>query len=164
MELIFDLDNTIINSNAALTFREQRVWKSAYDQIPNFVPFGELIPIIQKLAVSHRVFIVSSSPASYIRRVCEFWQIPYSGIIAYHDTKKHKPHPEPFLTILERFNLSADNCISFGDQESDIVASKAARIISVGCLWGAGDIERLIESGPSYLLNTPGEIFDVISF
>ena len=162
MDLLFDLDNTLINTEAARPYRENRNWREAYAQIPNFQPYDNLIELVHELTHNHRIYIVTTSPSKYAQLVCSTWNIPYSGMTAYHDTRMHKPHPEPFLGTLSQFKLNAEDCLSFGDDAKDIVASRAAQIISVGCIWGSQNEETLVQSKPDHSINAPSEITTLI--
>lgn len=162
MNLLFDLDNTIIDSDIALDLRKQRNWPKVYEKIPHFTPYKGIISIIQALSEKHQIFIVTSSPSKYAESVCSYWEIPFIGITAYHDSKMHKPHPEPFLVTLKKFELKADHCISFGDHKNDIMASKLANIRAVGCLWGAADSQAVIDSKPFKVLKKPFELVELI--
>ena len=156
--MLFDLDNTLINSEKARQLRTGRQWAKVYAQIPNFDPYDDLIDTLIDVNNKHPIYIITSSPGSYAQRVCSAWNIPHQGLTAYHDTANHKPHPQPFSYTLERYGLDPDECISFGDDVKDIVASQKAGIRSVACLWGAVDVKTLVEAKADHILNTVEEL------
>ena len=162
MDLLFDLDNTLINTEAARPYRENRNWREAYAQIPNFQPYDNLMELVYELTENHRIYIVTTSPSKYAQLVCSTWNIPYSGMTAYHDTRMHKPHPEPFLRTLSHFKLNAEECLSFGDDAKDITASHAAKIKAVACLWGSTYPDELIHSNPDFTLAVPDNLMEII--
>ena len=163
MDLLFDLDKTLINTEAARPYRENRNWREAYAQIPNFQLYDNLIELVHELTEDHRIYIVTTSPSKYAQLVCSTWNIPYSGMTAYHDTRMHKPHPEPYLRTLSHYKLGAEDCLSFGDDRKDIVASKAANVKSVACLWGSLNDKSLKESLPDYILTNPKDLIDILN-
>lgn len=50
---------------------------------------------------------------------------------AWEDTQNNKPHPEPLLEALKRLNSKPENSVMIGDSDVDILAAKAARVMSV---------------------------------
>jgi ankyrin repeat protein len=57
-------------------------------------------------------------------------------LVAYHDTPKRKPHPDPLLLAAERLDVQPDSCIYVGDAEIDAQAADAAGMRSMTALWG----------------------------
>jgi HAD superfamily hydrolase (TIGR01509 family) len=58
-----------------------------------------------------------------------------SGLIQYldfvltrEDYERTKPHPEPYLTAMQRHNLRSDECLIVEDSERGLAAAKAARV------------------------------------
>lgn len=50
---------------------------------------------------------------------------------AWEDTQNNKPHPEPLLKALKRLNAQPENSVMIGDSDVDILAAKAAQVMSV---------------------------------
>ena len=137
--IILDLDQTLLDTSIAEQYRRARNWKKVYDLIPMFKPFGNLIEIVgDQVDKGLSACIVTNSPESYCRKVVDYWAIPVSNMVCYHDTRRHKPHPEPFLLALGKMKLGNNCAISFGDKNDDVIASKRAGIDSVLCSWGSG--------------------------
>jgi beta-phosphoglucomutase len=65
-----------------------------------------------------------------------------AAIVAADDVGHGKPHPEPYLTALERLGVAADEAVAFEDTEAGITSAKAA---GVRCLAVRGTLpdERL---------------------
>jgi len=57
----------------------------------------------------------------------------FSAIITYQDTKNHKPHPEPLLLTCNKLKVNPKYAVYIGDQESDIIAGKAAGMKTILC-------------------------------
>ena len=49
-----------------------------------------------------------------------------------------------------------------GDSHLDIRAGKAAGIPTAGALWGAVESQKLIDSQPTYLFETPLKFIDFV--
>lgn len=60
-----------------------------------------------------------------------------AGAIISGDTTPHaKPHPEPLLEASRRLGVSPDACIYVGDDERDILAGRAAGMLTVAATYG----------------------------
>ncbi|MFM8624758.1 MAG: HAD-IA family hydrolase, partial [Betaproteobacteria bacterium] len=60
-----------------------------------------------------------------------------AGAVIGGDTTPHaKPHPAPLLEAARRLDLSPAHCIYVGDDERDIVAGRAAGMVTVAARYG----------------------------
>lgn len=126
---IFDLDNTIMETDNALQYRESRNWDEAYKVIPEMKPYYYIIHSIKQLIKQNiDVAIVTSSPAEYCKRILRFIGISLNDVVCvcYHDTRKYKPDPDPFLVAEKLMKHNNINIFCVGDQENDIIASDNA--------------------------------------
>jgi len=73
-----------------------------------------------------------------------------------------KPDPTGLLEIIDHLGFSKEETLFVGDMKADILTGKNAGVRSVGCLWGFGKKEDLIENGADYLIEHPSEILDLI--
>ena len=79
-------------------------------------------------------------------------------LVTADDVTNHKPHPEPLLRALERFAATPAEAIYVGDSTHDIVAGRAANIITAAAAWGPFPRIELEELQPDYLLDEPGDL------
>lgn len=163
MGVIFDLDNTLINSSTAYQLRKKRLWEEVYKVIPNFFLYDEILKILNFLNNKNiELVIVTSSPRSYCKKVIEHFNIPVNNLICYHDTINHKPNPEPIIKAIEKYLNSEKMIFSFGDDIKDIEASNYAKIYSVACLWGSTNQEILKNSNANFICKTPQDMFSLL--
>lgn len=60
-----------------------------------------------------------------------------AGAVIGGDTTPHaKPHPAPLLEAARRLDLSPAHCIYVGDDERDIIAGRAAGMVTVAARYG----------------------------
>jgi len=84
----------------------------------------------------------------------------FSIIIGPDSLPFHKPSPEPIIKLLRDVSVDANEAIIVGDTISDILSGKMARVVTVSCNYGYGDVSELkdadyhISSLPE-LLNLP---------
>lgn len=63
-----------------------------------------------------------------------------------------KPHPYSVLEMMTHFNVTPEECLYVGDSNVDIQTAKAAKLASIGVLWGFRDEKELQEEGATYLV------------
>lgn len=159
MTVIFDLDQTLIDTSIALQYREARTWNKVYELIPRFKLYEGIADVIHYLSKENIPYcIVTASPSSYCQKVCTHWGINNSYTVCYHDTSKRKPHPDPINLAITRMRANIKQVISFGDRDIDIIASNTAGVISVACMWGCEDKEAIKKASPNYIIEHPSEI------
>lgn len=162
-KIIFDLDLTLVDTTITEQARHDRNWPLAYSLIPKcklYEGLETVLDIIRKYNI--KTSIVSTSPRTYVEKVVDYFNIPISNIVAYHDAKPIKPHPAPMLKALELLGCSSKEAISFGDRVIDIQASNAAGIESVACFWGTKEKSDLLSSNYSHAILKPEEILTLI--
>ncbi|NLK28034.1 MAG: HAD family hydrolase [Clostridiales bacterium] len=159
MGVIFDLDQTLIQSDEAIELRRIRRWNEVYRIIPRLTPFDGINDLISKLNVKGiPICIVTSSPSSYCNRVINQWGWQNIKTVCYHDTKMKKPHPEPIQKAIKLLEVPQSQIVSIGDDPKDIIASKRANVLSIGALWGCNNKCELIASSPDYIFTTVQEL------
>src|SRR5690606_24984950 len=55
----------------------------------------------------------------------------FDTTLAWEDTIKNKPDPEPLLKAMERLGVRPDETIMIGDNEVDIIAAQQAQVTSI---------------------------------
>ena len=163
MNLIFDLDLTLINSSIAEPYRKKRDWQNVYTQIPSFTEYegiSEVLHYLEEFKIPYA--IVTSSPAPYCKKVCGHWKFSQTHLVTFYDTARRKPYPDPIQMALTKLKAQPNDALSFGDRDIDILASNAAGVPSVACLWGSEDREALLKAKPTYIISHPGEIIKLV--
>lgn len=156
--LIFDLDNTLVDTSLALSARSRRAWQEAYSLIPRFSLYegmDELCGFIRNS--DFKTCIVSTSPKRYVEKVVKYFDLPFQYIIGYHDARI-KPAPDAMFLALRMMDSLATETISFGDKCDDMIASNRAGIPSAACLWGSDEVESLMQVPTIYRFRTPKEV------
>lgn len=163
MGVIFDLDQTLIESHTAEQYRKARKWDIVYGMVPKLVPFEGIHELLSELNLNSIPYgIVTSSPTSYCSRIIKHWNWNVHFTVCYHDTARRKPSPDPIDLAVRKLELPKESIISIGDDPNDIIASKSAGITSAGALWGAKDRTALINSNPNYLFETIEEMTEFL--
>jgi pyrophosphatase PpaX len=83
----------------------------------------------------------------------------FDVVVGAEDTERHKPHPEPILTALERTGTRPGDAAYVGDSPFDVQAAKAAGVTAIAVTWGGfHSRERLAREEPDALVDTPEEL------
>lgn len=158
--LLLDLDMTMLNTSALQSMRDARAWQAASKNLHLVTAFAGDPHLIagQLRSTEVRVGVVTSSPSSYAKGVLAHFGITVDTLVAYHDTAKRKPHPDPIERALQNLGGSASEAVYVGDDVKDIEASHAAGVVAVAALWGAVDVEALLKSKPDVVLKKAAEM------
>lgn len=128
-----------------------------YDEVPQTLAALE--------RAGHPLAVVTSKGDVLARRGLEL-----VGIAGYFDTivscdscTRHKPHPEPVLTALERLGYEPEEALFVGDSVHDIEAGNAAGVETVAALWGPFSREQLAVARPDRFIDRIGELMQVLA-
>lgn len=161
--IIFDLDQTLIDSKFLEPLREERRWPTIYAKIPQIKKFDGIEQIFTYLRETNiPMALVSSSPKPYMTKICQHFGWEFDCMVGYHDTTRHKPDPEPLLYAVRSLGVSPSECWSVGDSPSDVTASKRARMTAVAAQWGASELVELERAKPDFRARNPGDILTLL--
>jgi len=163
--VIFDLDQTLVDSKHLKKLRDSRKWSEVFKKIESIKPYPLIDDIIKKLKSNNiKIAIVTSSPSSYCKNILANNNWEFDSIVAYHDTRNNKPHPEPILLAVKNLKEDPSNVLSLGDREIDIIASKKAGIYSSACLWDSDEANEVKLAKPDFVFNSTKDLFDHFDF
>jgi pyrophosphatase PpaX len=113
----------------------------------------------------HPMAVVTSKSDALARRGLEHSGILhfFDTIVGFDSTTRHKPHPEPVLTALERLGYEPSEAAFVGDSVHDVEAGNAAGVVSVAALWGPFTREQLAMAKPARFAERPGELPQLVS-
>lgn len=128
-------------------------------------PFAGIDEALQELkARNYRLGIVSSKMRFGVERGLNVFAMAelFDVIIAADDVVNHKPHPEPLLKALEKFDVQPHEAIYVGDSIHDIAAGRAAQIATAAAAWGPFPRTELEAWQPDHLLDEPHELLRLL--
>ncbi|WP_426176104.1 HAD family hydrolase [Massilia sp. TWR1-2-2] len=107
--------------------------------------------------------IVTNKPARFTDPLIPQIGLTHAGCIVSGDTTGHaKPHPAPLLEGARRLGIAAEHCWYVGDDLRDIEAGRAAGMVTVACAWGYCGAHEPTGWGADLLLDTPGDLLDMV--
>ena len=162
MNILFDLDQTLVDSVALLPYREKRQWRTVMALIPSMTTFAGVPEMLDcLLRAGHCLGVVTSAPRMYCEAVIRHLGLAkyFTTIVCYHDTRHHKPHPEPVLFTLQQLGADPAQSVMIGDEDRDIAAGRAAGVTTVLASWG---ITSSVTVQPVVVCQTPRELVQFI--
>lgn len=159
--IIFDLDDTLVDTRPLMEFREERNWPKAIRNLllTNVYPgIRELLDIVKSLDIKSG--IVTSSPRKYAEAVVSYHRLEIPVLVAYQDTGRHKPNPDPILKGIEKLGVSKEKVLAIGDAEIDAIAAKLAGVTTAIVRWSKNEVSQQEEH--VYSLCSPSELIDLL--
>ena len=91
-----------------------------------------------------------------------FRDIPFVVALGQREGVAKKPDPAIIYEILEKTEVSKDECLYVGDMDIDMNTAQAAGVKAVAVSWGFMDSRILETFSPYALIDKPKELIDLI--
>ena len=79
-------------------------------------------------------------------------------VIGQSDSIRRKPAPDGPLKAASEFGVSPSECMYVGDTKTDMETGTAAKMHTVGVLWGFRDREELESNGAEKVAEKPQDL------
>ncbi|MCC7573069.1 MAG: HAD-IA family hydrolase [Candidatus Methanofastidiosum sp.] len=158
--VIFDLDGTLVDSSMIKHLSDGHKWKEARENIYQIREYGEVSNTLIELKKRYKIGLVTSSPEGYALSIVKIFGFSFDAYVFYHDTQNHKPHPEPLIECARRLCLKPEDCVAIGDEVIDIHAARRAGMKDAAAIWGSLEKNKILESKPSLIYESPEDIID----
>src|SRR5690242_9964138 len=128
-----------------------------YDEVP------QTLAALKR--AGHPLAVVTSKGDLLARRGLELVGIAahFETIVSCDSCTRHKPHPEPVLTALERLEYEPEEALFVGDSVHDIEAGNAAGVETVAALWGPFSRDQLAFAQPDRFIDRIGDLLQVLA-
>ena len=83
-------------------------------------------------------------------------------VIGPDDFPAHKPDPGPILEACRRLGARPQSCAYVGDSPFDMHAAVGAGCSAIACTWGFFPKETLLAEGPTYVIDTPVQLLELL--
>jgi phosphoglycolate phosphatase len=112
----------------------------------------------------YHLAVISNKNESLCQKVMQPLGINYffETVIGADSMAFRKPSPEPVLKLIRDFKVMPAETVIVGDSINDIAAGKAAGVVTVGCIYGYGELSEL--SGSDYLVKSITEMLELPIF
>lgn len=157
--IIFDFDQTLVDTSPVEALRAARRWRDVMAQAPRLVVYDGINELFATLHVrQQKLAIVTKSPDMVPKTFIKQHKWPIDIVVGYHQVRNRKPHPEGLLIAMSQAGASPEETFHVGDQPEDTEASRAAKVVAVGSAWGIDDAAALKASKPDQIFDTVGEL------
>lgn len=157
--IIFDFDQTLVDTSPVEAPRAARRWRDVMAQAPKLRVYhgiGELLAALH--AEGQKLAIVTKSPDMVPKAFIKQHKWPIDIVVGYHQVRRRKPDPEGLLLAMQQAGASAEGTFHVGDQPEDTEASRAAGVMAIGSAWGIADAAALKASKPDRIFGTVPEL------
>lgn len=86
----------------------------------------------------------------------------FDVVVGLESCTRHKPDPEPVLTAVRRLGVDPGTSVFVGDSPHDMMAGRAAGVVTVAALWGPFSRPQLAPSDPDYYIERMGELMEIV--
>jgi len=130
---------------------------TVYDGIPealqSFVDAGARLTVASNRSTRvGRPEVTDCGLAPYFQRLFFVEDIPLP-----------KPDPEALHHIMSVFDVASRDVLLVGDSEVDVICGRRAGVKVVAVTWGPLDQTRLMDAGPSFVCDSPPDLYRVCS-
>src|SRR6478736_5563653 len=165
--IIFDLDQTLVDSSALEPFRRAQLWDEVIARLGQVTLYPGIGDLWQQCRASNlRIAVVTASPLNVCQTVLAQIGLQADAIVAAGDARARFPKPsrDPVVAALQGMGTYAYNTIVVGDRCVDIVSGqKAGARYTIGANWGTRDVRALLLANPTYIANTVEEARQLVA-
>jgi phosphoglycolate phosphatase-like HAD superfamily hydrolase len=162
--VLFDLDNTLVDSLHLKALRDRRSWPAVYAQVPTIKLFDGIAEAWAELRERDvHLGVVTHSPRPYTTKVLAHVGLEPDALVAYHDLRGKKK-PSPFGYQQCAAGMDAACGVAVGDEENDLRAADAFGCRAAYAGWARNPVlseDDCAQRGWLFL-RTPGELIAVV--
>ncbi len=128
-------------------------------------PYPGVVEVLKALKSRDiKVGVMSNKFQSAAEEVCEhYFEGLYDMVVGESEYCRRKPAPDGLNMICDKFEVSKDEAIFFGDTEVDVQTGDNAGVYCVSVLWGFRDKLFLKRNGAHLFIENPLDILDMIN-
>lgn len=109
-----------------------------------------------------KLYVATSKPEFEARRVIEHFDLnKYFEFVGGSDGDHNCERPTKSHVIkyvLDSCHLNQKDCIMIGDKSHDIIGAKSNNLLSIGVLYGYGNLEELEKAGADFICKDTNEV------
>lgn len=136
--------------------------KHCLDQVRPYEGMVEALKELKKMGI--RLGVVSNKPQYGADKNIEtfFERGLFQKVYGERPEVPRKPDPTMILEMLKELEVKPEECMYFGDTNTDMLTGQAAKVITIGVTWGFRDREELESFQPDNIIDHPSQIIDLI--
>jgi len=156
----YNTSETIKKCVEMMKIEYQKNW---FNNTKPYPGIPELLKELEKRKI--KMAVLSNKPDIFTKLFVQklLPQVNFSIVLGESPDLPKKPAPDGALYIARELDILPEQIIYLGDSAIDIKTALAAGMYPVGALWGFRTADELIASGAKKLINSPGELLEIIS-
>ena len=161
----FLIENTVNVPGATVESVLTRYKASYFDHCTDTSkPYDGLVETLDALIKrGDSVALFTNKPLKITIKTLDFFGIRdrFNSIYCPENLTARKPDPEGIVKCMADAGVSNDMTVMVGDSKADVDAGKAAGVKTCACLYGMGDVKKLLDSGPDFTINNIRELTEL---
>lgn len=140
--VLFDLDETLLNTRILKADRRGARWRSIanrLDEVTAYVHVGSRAQVTDLPSLTtemgFQVGVLTQSPRWYAERLLDAFGIRYDALISGSDGYAPKPDPSSVRALAEELEVPLETCVVVGNDAADIQAAQNANVLCIGVAW-----------------------------
>ncbi|MBL7066973.1 MAG: phosphoglycolate phosphatase [Candidatus Marinimicrobia bacterium] len=138
-----------------------KIYRKYYAQhvLDTTLPYPGVVDTLNRIA-GLQLAVISNKAVVYVNEIMIHFQLDkyFKLILGGDSLELKKPDPYPLLYVAQQFNIDPQQCLMVGDSEKDIIAGKAAGMITCAVTYGMRSEESLIKQQPDYIFSSFSEL------
>lgn len=157
--ILFDLDDTLVDTARLKDLRTAKRWREAVQRVAETAPFPGIPELIDALVAGCVPWaVITTSVSFYSSAVLRHHRFFPATLVSYHDAPA-KPQPAGVVLAMSRLALGPNDVIGIGDSSTDLLAYRAAGVRAFGAGWSP----VLAEDQWDGLLPTPADLLSLVA-
>jgi phosphoglycolate phosphatase len=114
-------------------------------------------------ASGFRLFVATSKPRVYARRILEHFRLArhFSDVYGPELDGRRDDKTELLAFLLEEQSLKPSRTVMIGDRKHDIRGARANGVLPIGVTWGYGSRDELVDAGAMQLVESWTELAEL---
>ncbi len=167
--VIFDLDETLLDTTMLRTDREHGHWRRLATRLDEVRPYAHMESSLQAAdlpararAMGFRIGILTHSPRWYAERLLDAFGIRCDALVTGSDGYAPKPDPSSLGAIAEELGVPIEECIMVGDDAADVGAAQNIGAVCIGVAWSRHAPQAWRRRWPDVAVARPDRVIDVL--
>jgi len=155
----------VIDPEILQNVRQEMLDEYRRNPVVDSVPYPGVTDLLDELEeMEFPVAIISNKEDPITQQVV--WRIfgnyPFVGVIGSSTKFPPKPNTAGAEYLLKKVGFPADRVLFVGDTAMDMETARLVGACPVGVSWGYRDPEELVEAGAYRIIDSVGEVFDLL--
>lgn len=128
-------------------------------------PYPGVREVLEHFFHAKPLAVVTNKPQAFTREILRGLGLAsyFGEVLGYDSVEQKKPHPEGILRVLSLWGLEPGRAVMVGDSPHDVLAGRAAGVVTVAVTYGFKPLDELKASGPDYLIDDIRELKELVA-